>query len=105
MNSKALLLFLLTLLFATATRAADPTYTYRGEVAGVMCSACSNHVKEALNKLPGVTHVKITLGEKEGLPKLTVISTSPDITREAAVKALGDQAKMYDIRSLKRAEK
>ncbi|MEY4483914.1 MAG: hypothetical protein RL693_1366 [Verrucomicrobiota bacterium] len=105
MNSKTLLLLLLTLFLVPQTPAADPTYTYRGEVAGVMCSACSSHVKEALNKLPGVTSVKITIADKEGLPKLVVISTSPDITREAAVKALGEQAKMYDIRSLKRAEK
>ena len=100
---------LIVLLFAVVTpllRASEPTppHTYRGEVAGVMCSACSNHVKTALSKLEGVTSVKVTRGEPGAPAKLEVVSSSLNLTREAAVKALGDYSKTYDIRSLKRVE-
>ncbi|SKB01764.1 Heavy-metal-associated domain-containing protein [Prosthecobacter debontii] len=78
----------------------QPTYHYEGEVAGVVCSACSSHVKAALSKLEGVREVKIALGKEGSLPRIKLISTSPNLTREAAVKSLGEEAKMYDIRSL-----
>jgi copper chaperone CopZ len=96
--------YILTLILITLTtfiHAADkPSYTYEGEIAGVVCSACSKHVRAALTKIDGVTDVKITLGKEGALPHLTVISTSPSLTKEAAIKALGDNAKMYVIQSL-----
>lgn len=91
-------------LFTSMLQAADSkpaTYTYQGEVAGVMCSVCSGHVKAVLSKLDGVTAVKITLGKDGAPPRLEVISTSPELTKEAAIKALGDKASQYQIRSLK----
>lgn len=95
---------LVTNLAALLSADDKPSYTYTGEVAGLYCSACSGIVKECLGKLNGVTKVKITHGNKEGAPaKLEIISTSPDLTREAAMKALGEHAKSYDIRSLKRS--
>lgn len=89
-------------LFGPSLFAADaPQYKYTGEVAGVVCSACSGHVKTCLSKLDGVVSVKVLRPEKEGEPaKLEVVSTSSALTKEAAVKALGEQAKYYDIRSL-----
>lgn len=36
-----------------------------------------------------------------GVPRLEVTATSALLTKEDAVKALGDYAKTYDIRSLK----
>lgn len=100
---------ILALLFTSISnllQAADqPFYTYEGEVAGVMCIACSNHIKAALGKLDGVVSVTITLGKEGSLPHLEVISTSPALTKADAVKSLGEQAKMYDIRSLKLASK
>ena len=99
-------LILLFIALTTFIAAADkPTYTYEGEVAGVVCSACSGHVKAALSKLDGVTDVKITLGKEGTVPHLTIISTSPNLTKEAAIKALGTQAQMYVIQSLKLAAK
>jgi len=77
-------------------------YTYKGEVAGVVCSVCSNHVTTSLSKLPGVTSVKITIGKDGALPTLTVISSSPDLTKEAAIKALGKHGKNYKIMSLRK---
>jgi copper chaperone CopZ len=77
-------------------------YVYEGQVAGVMCSACSGRVQAALGHLEGVKEVKITLGKEGGAPRLRVISTSPNLTQEAAVKALGEDAKMYHISGFKR---
>ena len=95
------LLLFLTALTAPLFAADQQTYTYTGEVAGVVCSACSNHMKSCLAKLDGVTSVKVLRADKEGAPaKLEAVSTSPSLTREAAVKALGEQTKFYDIRSL-----
>lgn len=95
-----LLLSLITL--ATSCTAGDPvTFVYQGEVAGIMCIHCTNKVEAAMKKLPDVQSVKITRAEKGGLPRLEIIAANARITREDAVKALGDDAKMYDIRSLK----
>lgn len=99
---KLLILFLLTIAMP-CIHAADPqpVHTYKGEVAGVMCAACSNHVKAALNKLPGVQSVKVLPGEKEGAPaRLVVVSTANHLTREDAIKALGEDAKNYTVLSL-----
>lgn len=100
---KHLLTLLLSLIaIATSCTARDPvTFVYQGEVAGIMCIHCTNKVEAAMKKLPDVQSVKITRAEKGGLPRLEIIATNARITREDAVKALGDDAKMYDIRSLK----
>jgi copper chaperone CopZ len=80
--------------------AADFPLKYEGEVAGIFCSACSDHVKAALLKIDGVQSVKITTPPKGGLPHLHITSTKP-LTREIAIQALGEKAKMYHIESLK----
>ena len=100
---KHLLSLLLNILFvATSCTAAEPaTYTYQGEVAGVMCSACSNHVETALAKIQGVQTVKVLPAKAGGIPRLEVTATTATLTQEDAVKALGEYAKMYDIRSWK----
>lgn len=95
---KTLLLLFSTILVGLA-RAAEPSVTYEGEVAGIFCSACSGHVKAAMMTVKGVQSARILAPQKGGLPRLQVISTRP-ITREEAMKALGDQAKIYNIRSL-----
>lgn len=99
--------YILTLLFSLffvipSCTAGDPVkFVYQGEVAGIMCIHCTNKVEAAMKKLPDVQSVKITRDEKGGLPRLEIIATNATITREDAVKALGDDARMYDIRSLK----
>jgi copper chaperone CopZ len=89
---------------ASTLGAAEPpaTYTYSGQIAGVVCTACSSVVKTALEKLEGVQSVRITLDPKGGAPRIVITSTSPDITRTAAVKALGKAAADYQILSLNR---
>lgn len=100
---KHILTLLLSLLFtATSCTAGEPvTFVYQGEVAGIMCIHCTNKVEAAMKKLPDVQSVKITRDDKGGLPRLEIIAANAKITREDAVKALGEDAKMYDIRSLK----
>lgn len=85
--------------------AADPapTYEYQGEIMGVACAACSKKVKTSLQKLPGVSAVKVTATETSGLAKLEITSTSADITKESAILALGEEASSYQIQSLARA--
>lgn len=72
-------------------------YTYEGRISGVFCSACSTKVKAALGKLPGVSKVKIVAAEELGVQSLKVQSTSPDLTKEAAIAALGESAKEFTI--------
>ncbi len=102
---KHIVILLVSLFFITSCGiAGEPvTFLYQGEVAGVMCSACSNHVQTALAKIPGVKNVSVLPAKDGGLPRLEITATSASITREDCVKALGDQAKMYDVRSLKLA--
>ena len=105
MNRRLILTIILTAI-ASFSNAKDKTsHLYEGEVAGVICSACSARVKGALSKLSGVTEVKITLGKPGNLPKIEITSTSTDITTEAANKALGEDGKMYQIRNLKLQQK
>ena len=100
---KHILTLLLNLVVIVSCSASEPvTFLYKGEVAGIMCSACSDHVQTALAKMKGVETVKVLPADKEGgVPKLEITATSATITKEDAVKALGDYAKTYDIRSLK----
>lgn len=90
----------LLLLLTTACAGQPQTYVYAGKVSGVVCSACSSTVKEALMKLPGVKAVRITLGKNGSLPQINIVSTSANLSREAAIKALGDAADHYHIESL-----
>ena len=71
--------------------------TYQGDVAGVMCVACSDHVKTALLKLPGVEKVSVLPGDKPGLNKLIIVAHSSSITQASANDALGGQSRMYDV--------
>ncbi len=97
-----LTLLLGLLLLSTSCTAGEPvTFVYEGEVAGIMCIHCTNKVEAAMKKLPDVQSVKITRDEKGGLPRLQIVAANAKLTREDAVKALGDDAQMYDIRSLR----
>ena len=102
MKNHLLTLTAMTGLLLGQSKAADATFCYQGEVSGVVCNACATNVKEALLKLDGVQDVKITLNKEGGNPRLTILSKSPALTREVAVKALGKAADHYDIRSLEK---
>jgi copper chaperone CopZ len=94
----------IALLLANAWAGQPKTYIYKGKVSGVVCAACSSTVKEALMKLPGVKAVRITLGKEGGLPQINIVSTSAALSREVAIKALGDAADHYHIESLEQIQ-
>jgi len=99
---------LLVSLFGSLTlaNAADtpPAHLYKGEVAGVACVACSKKVKASLEKLPGVTSVKLLPNGESGVAKIEIASTSPGSTKATAIKALGKAADDYTILTLEKAE-
>ncbi len=76
---------------------------YAATVTGVVCSACKEHVTTALKKLPGVQTVSFARGDKEGTAIVTFNSTAPALTKKDAVKALGEDAKNYEVLSLEKA--
>jgi len=86
----------------SAVQAADSSspYHYEGRIAGVVCSACAASVKEALMGLEGVKEVRITVSQDGSVPRLEITSSSPRLTREAAMKALGRAAADYQVQSL-----
>ena len=88
-----------TVPFAAADNQASP-HVYKGEIAGISCAACSKKVKASLEKLPGVTSIKVVPGGESGIAKLEIASTSPDITKASAIKALGKAAEDYTIITL-----
>lgn len=103
---KHLVILILTLLssFTTFAPAADPvTHKYTAEVAGVMCGACSDKVKVAFQSMPGVKSVKVKKGDKPAVARVEIESTSAKLTKEAAVKSLGDNASSYNVLNFKPA--
>ena len=103
-NPAILIVFLVVGLLSMLHAEDKPLHTYKGEIAGVVCSACSEHVKAALSKIEGVTSVKVVLGKEGSLPQLQIVSSSATLTKEAAIKALGDKADHYQIQSLTLAD-
>lgn len=101
-------LFLLVSLFLSALtsfcRSADaqPEITYTGEIAGVVCASCKEHVTTMLmKKLDGAVSVDVKPGDKpKGNQKLIIVAKSDKITKEKANEALGTFAKNYEIVSL-----
>ncbi len=97
-----LALFIALLIAIPVLLSAKPAkHSYQGEVTGVVCQDCSDHVKTALGKLPGVTSVKVLKGDKEGVNKLVIDSNSDKLTLDELNKALEEFAKSYAVTSLK----
>jgi len=47
--------------------------------------------------LEGVSNVEVLKGEKAGTQKVIVTSSSSELTKEQAIKSLGDNAKKYVV--------
>lgn len=81
--------------------AADEKHTFTGEITGVVCAACKEHVSSALReKIPAIEKIEITKGEKEGVNTITIVAKQADMTKDTAMAALGDLGKTYQITSL-----
>ncbi len=100
-----LTVFLSALFFAFTAFGEDTAKStaYTAEVTGVVCAACKAHITEAFKKLPGVDKVEFAKGEKEGTQKVSFASSATSLSKEDAVKALGEAAKEYSILSLNKA--
>src|SRR5689334_13885641 len=100
-----LLFFLVPALAVTllaVAKADEPSKAtdYTATVNGVVCAACKAHVTAAIKKLPGVETVSIARGDKDGTAIVTFNSTAAALTKEDAVKALGEDAKEFEVLSL-----
>ncbi len=84
--------------------AADTPVNYIAEMTGMVCAGCKDHVTASFTKLEGVSKVQIVPGDKPGTQKVTVTSTSPALTKEQAVAALGTSASTYVVHAWKKSE-
>ncbi len=91
-------------LFATPAMAGDAPVNYIAEMTGMVCAGCKDHVTASFTKLEGVSKVQIAPGDKPGTQKVTVTSTSPSLTKEQAVAALGTSASTYVVHAWKKSE-
>ena len=92
-------------LFVTATAAfADTDYVVK--VSGMSCAGCKAHVREAFSKLEGVKadSIRIEAATEKGQQKITFTSSSEGLTKDLAVKSLGDAAKRYVVERFEKAE-
>lgn len=108
MKPKITFLTLVLAIFSSvlSTLAGDTpaTVRYEAEVAGVMCSACSKKVQTAMEKLEGVSSVKVKASKEPNVALVIITSTSATLSKEAAIKALGSDASSYNVRSLTKKE-
>jgi copper chaperone CopZ len=104
MKKLFLLLSVVMSALTAVTRAADPVaeVTYTGEISGIVCASCKEHVTTMLmKKIDGVVSVDVKPADKpEGNQKLIIVAKNASITKESATEALGTFAKNYEIVSL-----
>lgn len=93
----------LSLLVSAALQAADAPkpVTYEGQITGVVCASCKQHITAALTqKIHDVVSVDVKPGADADTQKLIVVANTDSITKEEATEALGTYAKNYQILSL-----
>ncbi|MBB5031009.1 heavy-metal-associated domain-containing protein [Prosthecobacter vanneervenii] len=103
MNRQTFLAALISLC-ALPALAADATVNYIAEMTGMVCAGCKDHVTASFTKLEGVTKVQIVPGDKAGTQKVTVTSTSPNLTKEQAIASLGSSASTYIVHEWKKTD-
>ncbi len=96
--------FVILALFTAPAIAGDAPVNYVAEMTGMVCAGCKDHVTASFTKLDGVSKVQIAPGEKPGTQKVTVTSTSPSLTKEQAVAALGASASTYVVHGWKKSD-
>ncbi len=104
---KTILLALITAAFSFISSAAEPAkaeHTYTGDISGVVCVACKEHISTVLmEKLKDTVSIDVKPGAKEDGPrKLIIVSKNGTLTKDQAVDALGSLAKNYQILSLEK---
>ncbi len=81
---KQLLIFLAT---SFTLLAADPV-KFEGEITGVVCGACKDHVTSALMKVTGVKSVEIAPTNKPEIRHIIITAAKPEFSASDANKAL-----------------
>lgn len=102
--TRSAFIFTLLALLTLPAMAADTPVNYIVEMTGMVCAGCKDHVTASFTKLEGVSKVQIVPGDKPGTQKVTVTSTSPSLTKEQAVAALGTSASTYIVHAWKKSE-
>lgn len=102
--TRSTFLFALLALFTAPAIAGDAPVNYVAEMTGMVCAGCKDHVTASFTKLEGVSKVQIAPGDKPGTQKVTVTSTSPSLTKEQAVEALGTSASTYIVHAWKKTD-
>ncbi len=69
---------------------------YTATMSGLVCSGCKKTVRDSFAKM-GASKIEIKAGDKTGEQTITFESTDPKLTKESAIKALGDSAEEYKI--------
>ncbi|OYW75110.1 MAG: hypothetical protein B7Z37_14925 [Verrucomicrobia bacterium 12-59-8] len=96
--------FALFALFTVPAMAGNAPVNYIAEMTGMVCAGCKDHVTASFTKLDGVSKVQIVPGDKPGTQKVTVTTTSPSLTKEQAIAALGPSASTYIVHDWKKSE-
>ncbi len=100
-----LILFLSLIAFSLPLRADDSAKTkYSATITGIVCQECKAKVTGAMKKLPGVAEVDFAKGQKAGAQIVSFTATSNSLTKEDAVKALGEHAKEFNVQSFDKAK-
>lgn len=72
---------------------------YTATMTGVVCSACKKTVRDSFTKI-GASKIEIKAGAKAGEQTVTFESANAKLTKEEAVKALGEAAEEFKILAL-----
>lgn len=72
---------------------------YTATMTGVVCSACKKTVRSSFTKI-GASKIEFKAGAKEGQQTVTFESNNPKMTKEEAIKALGEAAEEFKVLTL-----
>ena len=72
---------------------------YTATMTGVVCSACKKTVRDSFTKI-GASKIEIKAGAKTGEQTVTFESANAKLTKEEAIKALGDSAEEFKVITL-----
>ncbi len=72
---------------------------YSATITGIVCQACKAKVTAAMKTLPGVAAVDFAKGEKPGSQIVSFTASSDVLTKDDAVKALGEHTKEFTLQS------
>ena len=86
-HMKQLLILLILLATSFALLAAEPV-KFEGEITGVVCGACKDHVTSALMKVSGVKSVEIAPTNKPEIRHIIITAAKTEFSAADANKAL-----------------